>query len=76
MMHLDDTQEQWLREYLWMNHGCPWDILYGDDGERQCSNLHRGAGMIDFKRDSFEDIMRKITAYKLAMIGSLPGTYI
>ena len=38
-----------LRELLWLRHGC--NNLYGDDGERQC-----GACMLDFKRDSAQEI--------------------
>ncbi len=37
--------EMKLRELLWLNHGCPVHILYGDDGEMQC-----GRCLIDFKR--------------------------
>jgi len=43
-----------LRELLWLNHGCPIGMLYGDDGEMQCNKC-----MIDFKRDSIEDIINK-----------------
>ena len=43
-----------LRELLWLKHGC--QDLYGDDGEMQCSKC-----MIDFKRDSIEDINRQLT---------------
>ena len=40
-----------LRELLWLNHGCPVGILYGDDGELQCPKC-----MLDFKRDTVERI--------------------
>lgn len=43
--------EQELRKLLWLNHGCPVNGLYGDDGEMQC-----GACMTDFKRDATEQI--------------------
>ena len=43
-------EEHLCRKFLWVNHGCEGDCLYGDDGEMQCnSTLH---GPIDFKRDS------------------------
>lgn len=34
-----------IRRLLWLRHGCPLSVLYGDDGEMQCSNCS-----IDFKR--------------------------
>jgi len=37
--------EALLRERWWLTHGCPVSMLYGDDGEMQCSTC--GA---DFKR--------------------------
>lgn len=46
-----------LRELLWLYHGCSQGGLYGDDGERQCNSLHC---MIDFKRDSVEEIRTKL----------------
>lgn len=48
-----------LREMLWFNHGHQGHpILYGDDGEMQCNTCR-----IDFKRDSAEEIQRKVRAY-------------
>jgi hypothetical protein len=44
-----------LRKIWWLNHGCSISSLYGDDGELQCSNC-----MIDFQRDTFEEITDKI----------------
>ena len=42
------TNQAKAREWIWLNHGCPISVLYGDDGEMQCScNKHRS---IDFKR--------------------------
>ena len=43
-----------VRRQLWLTHGCMG--LYGDDGEMQCGMFPS----IDFKRDSLEDIMRRI----------------
>jgi hypothetical protein len=50
-----------LRELLWLNHN-PDHVngLYGDDGELQCS-----ACMIDFKRMSVSDIIKKLTENNL-----------
>lgn len=49
------ADEKKLRYLLWLNHGHP-EALYGDDGEMQCS--HYDHYLIDFKRDSVEDIAR------------------
>ena len=46
--------EETLRELLFAEHSC--DGKYGDDGERQC-----GSCMIDFRRDSVEEIKEKIS---------------
>jgi hypothetical protein len=43
-----------MRKLLWLRHGCPINALYGDDGEMQC-----GICLVDFKRDSAEDIHAK-----------------
>ena len=52
-----------LRELLWFNHGhTDSPMLYGDDGEMQCNTC-----MIDFKRDSVEEIERKIIEYNQRM---------
>ncbi len=45
-----------LRKLLWLMHGCT--ALYGDDGEMQCNCGNHPP--IDFKRDSVEEIDRKI----------------
>ncbi len=44
-----------LRKIWWLSHGCPISALYGDDGELQCSGC-----MVDFKRESYAEIMDKI----------------
>ncbi len=46
-----------LRRFLWLNHGCPVGVLYGDDGEMQCANTFRHAP-IDFVRESLVDLVR------------------
>jgi hypothetical protein len=43
-----------LRKRWWLNHGCDFAALYGDDGEMQCSSC-----MIDFKRDTVKSILAK-----------------
>ncbi len=44
-----------LRKLLWLNHGCGFGALYGDDGEMQCHQC-----MLDFKRSSVEIIDHRI----------------
>jgi hypothetical protein len=39
--------ERQFRESLWINHGCPFSALYGDDGEMQCN---ANDCRIDFKK--------------------------
>jgi hypothetical protein len=45
-----------LRKLLWLNHGCKWPDLYGDDGNWQCLKH-----FIDFKKDSADIIERKLS---------------
>lgn len=47
-----------LRDWLWLNHGCPAAVLYGDDGERQCNALAHGP--LDFKRDALEVLIGRL----------------
>lgn len=54
---MDKNENYQLRKLLWLNHGCPIRSLYGDDGEMQCNSC-----LIDFKRDSVEDIERHLTS--------------
>jgi DNA-directed RNA polymerase subunit RPC12/RpoP len=57
----EETEKEKLqiRKFLWMNHGCGLIGLYGDDGELQCNNISEHCP-IDFKRDSFNDIEKKL----------------
>jgi len=48
-----DEENKELRKLLWLRHGCEISRLYGDDGEMQC-----GYCMIDFKRDSLQQIQK------------------
>ena len=54
-----EEDEKLLRELLWLNHGCGFEGIYGDDGEMQCNNL-QAHYPIDFKRDSPKLIERKL----------------
>lgn len=51
-----EQENKELRKLLWLNHGCPINRLYGDDGEMQCAKC-----IIDFKRNSIEIIERRLT---------------
>jgi hypothetical protein len=46
-----------MRKWLWVNHGCAFAALYGDDGEMQC-----GACGIDFNRGPIDTIGRALAA--------------
>jgi hypothetical protein len=48
-------EEHTLRQLLWLRHGCEHHILYGDDGEMQCSHCR-----IDFLRLAPEEIEHKL----------------
>ena len=54
-MNKDENYQ--LRKLLWLNHGCSIRSLYDDDGEMQCNGC-----LIDFKRDSVEDIERHLNS--------------
>ncbi len=49
-----------LRHLLFVAHGSSEHYLYGDDGERTCNTC-----MVDFNRDSAEEIERKIHDYNM-----------
>ena len=49
---LSEQEEMFLRQMLWLSHGCPFPALYGDDGEMQCNSC-----MIDFKRMEPSEIL-------------------
>lgn len=42
-----------LRDILWLRHGCPSAVLYGDDGKMDCN-----ACLIDFKNGTIDEIER------------------
>jgi len=58
----DARQEPWeqrARELLWKGHGCPVHLLYGDDGEMQCSNSARHRSW-DFKRTPWDELTQQV----------------
>lgn len=56
LQRVDKAARHDERYQLWLNHGCPVDGLYGDDGEMQCGQGH----IIDFKRDPWKDIFKRL----------------
>ena len=55
------TEEYRIRKYLWLNHGCPPHLLYGDDGEMQCGGvLNNRHKPLDFKRQPITDLLDEI----------------
>lgn len=55
-------QQARLREFVWINHGCSFNHLYGDDGELQCSHLVAHPGVFDFKRTDMDVILDALKA--------------
>ena len=51
-MKIDKKLERRIREFLWLNHGCEFSALYGDNGELQCKKCY-----IDFKRMKLNEIL-------------------
>lgn len=49
------VEDMKLRELLWLRHGCSITMLYGDDGEMQCSKC-----CLDFKTCSPHEIQEAI----------------
>jgi hypothetical protein len=52
------------RHWLWLTHGCPVGVLYGDDGQRQCNNAagHPTARFLDFNADPLGRLLEAATA--------------
>ena len=46
-----------LREYLWFNHGCPSQNLYGDDGKMDCNKC-----VIDFRNTDIRELIQSLLA--------------
>uniref|UniRef100_A0A6M3IRN2 Uncharacterized protein n=1 Tax=viral metagenome TaxID=1070528 RepID=A0A6M3IRN2_9ZZZZ len=63
-----------LRQLLWLHHGCPLSMLYGDIGEMQCNNTvdHKP---IDFKRDSTDDIRVKFMLSEKQFMEAIKDLY-
>ena len=57
-LQLKKENEQ-LRAFFWMNHGCDSSALYGDDGELQCCMCQ-----LDFKRDDLEHLFDRVRESK------------
>ena len=57
-----------LRTMLWLNHGCDFSALYGDDGEMQCARCG-----IDFLRDSTDQIKETWRKRNLATVEANGG---
>ena len=53
-------EQSLLREFLWINHGCPFPALYGDDGEMQC-----GKCRLDFKRQPVAELIDHIRGSRI-----------
>ncbi len=49
--------ERELRKEYWLNHNCPPDTLYGDDGEMQCQGP---CDIADYKRHDLQDLMLRV----------------
>lgn len=54
-----EQAEQTIRAGLWVNHGCPFAALYGDDGEMQCNQI---TCRIDFKREPLPALLTRLFA--------------
>ena len=61
-----EAENKKLRHLLFVAHGSPEHYLYGDDGERTCNTC-----MVDFKRDSAEEIERKINDYNMRKLAQI-----
>lgn len=62
---MNEKQEMILRKLLWINHGCSFPALYGDDGEMQCHTCG-----VDFKRftpEQIEERFEKIIEARLKL---------
>ena len=70
MLHMVESilEEKQLRLALWMNHGCPKQALYGDDGEMQCNAV---SCRIDFKREPLARLCLTLMALGCLHVGPL-----
>jgi cellobiose-specific phosphotransferase system component IIA len=51
------------RTAMWLTHGCPIELLYGDDGEMQCGQINHGHDrLIDFKREPLLHLVSAMVA--------------
>jgi hypothetical protein len=57
--------ERLLRLEWWVNHGCSFHALYGDDGEMQCN---ADTCRKDFKREPLEDLQRHVEMRRMERV--------
>jgi hypothetical protein len=58
-----------LRKEWWVNHGHPFGLQYGDDGEMQC-----GLCGVDFKREPMESLRARVFELRIrSALGGIPG---
>lgn len=63
-------ENQILRELLWLNHG-HGHVLYGDDGEMQCSLCR-----LDFRRDSAQQIQKHFRVRGMLKLAAAQGKFL
>lgn len=59
-----EAERDQLRQWMWLTHGCAVAMLYGDDGQMQCS-----ACMIDFKAWPVEDVLNRLRQRRAVALG-------
>ena len=57
MPQLTEEENYEVRKYIALSHCDGKCIIYGDDGELQCSNIVRHGRGIDFRREKISDIL-------------------
>lgn len=62
-----EEENRELRKMLWLNHGCDFASLYGDDGQMQC------ACGVDFTNDSVPVILAKWQRRRARVMDSAPA---
>lgn len=55
-----------LRREWWLNHGCDYPAMYGDDGEMQCANGRPFHLPLDFKRQPLDELRKAVRHARLA----------
>jgi hypothetical protein len=62
-----------LRREWWMNHGCEYPAMYGDDGEMQCANGWPHHLPLDFKRQPVAELEEAVRMARLSRIALAGG---